>query len=132
MKRTYIVILFFLTIIGNLNSQVLSNEIITAVKTCNVDDLTMLTTIYDIDQCFVKNNKSYTLILISIRLRNKNSLEFLINNGANVNGTCDCMTPIIYAVKYGHLDMVKILLKYGATLVNEKSMDEPPNVSYRL
>ena len=37
---------------------------------------------------------------------------FLVENGANVNGTAilSCLTPLMFASKEGHYDIVKFLL----------------------
>jgi len=39
-----------------------------------------------------------------------------VNQGADLEGVCAKKTPLMYAVKYGELEMVKYLLNNGANI----------------
>ena len=44
------------------------------------------------------------------------SLRYFVENGADIEGVCVDKTPLMYAAKYGQIEMVKYLVQKGADL----------------
>jgi ankyrin repeat protein len=61
---------------------------------------------------------------------NNEAIKFLIEElGANPNVSCDCpehRTPLHYAVEFGHISTVELLLNYGANPSFTNSLGERP------
>ena len=44
------------------------------------------------------------------------SLRYFVENGADIEGVCADKTPLMYAAKYGQIEMVQYLVQIGADL----------------
>ncbi len=77
--------------------------------------MTQFTTKKKINGCLgVKDSKKYSFLAISIKLKSIKSLQFFVENGADLEGVCADKTALMYAAKYGQLAMVKYLIASGA------------------
>jgi ankyrin repeat protein len=84
---------------------------ITAVKNNDSVALVMLLNKVDINNCY----DGYSLLSQAIRHNAKKCFDLLIQKNADVNLVCNgYVPPLMHAAKYGHLDMVKILIAKGA------------------
>lgn len=59
------------------------------------------------------------------------SVKFLVEKGADLELACYDKTPLMYAVKYGHLDIVQFLLNSGAD-INKVSVEEKTAMDYAI
>jgi len=80
------------------------------------DDTVKLATLVNKDNlntCYGK----YSVLSDAVRLYAPKCFAWLIAKGANVNLSCDgYVPPLMHAAKYGHLDMVKVLVAKGADI----------------
>lgn len=94
------------------------------------DDTILLTSFLekaDVDECLPLGS-SYSLLALSIKFDAKKIFNDLINtHKADVNLICSDKSPLMYAAKYGHLDMAEILLKAGA---NHKAESNKGKTAY--
>ncbi|MDG1228212.1 MAG: ankyrin repeat domain-containing protein, partial [Polaribacter sp.] len=58
---------------------------------------------------------------ISIKMKQIKSLKYFAEKEANLEKDCPGKTPLMYAVKYGQLEMVKYLVNKGAKITTETS-----------
>ncbi|MCY1661154.1 ankyrin repeat domain-containing protein [Chryseobacterium sp. SL1] len=68
----------------------------------------------NINDCFELKEKPYSLFAISIKMDKQKVFSELINQKADLNKICEDKSPLMYAVKYGKLIMVKQLVEAGA------------------
>lgn len=68
----------------------------------------------NINDCFELKEKPYSLFAISIKMDKQKVFSELINQKADLNKICEDKSPLMYAVKYGKLSMVKQLVEAGA------------------
>ncbi|MGB5273942.1 MAG: ankyrin repeat domain-containing protein [Flavobacteriaceae bacterium] len=97
--------------------QELTNEIAWNIKYGNTEQLEKLIAPEAINGCFgVADSKKYNYLAISVKLKSMKSLQYFIAKGADIEGVCADKTPLMYAAKYGPLEMVKYLVENGADL----------------
>ncbi|MBS1549535.1 MAG: ankyrin repeat domain-containing protein [Bacteroidetes bacterium] len=107
--------LYLLMLLGNIMyGQELNKEQVSAFKEDNVVQFQKSFSDNQINQCFMIKEGSYNPLVISIKLETKNVFKYLLEHGADVNKICDNKTPLMFAAKYGKLEMVKQLLAKGA------------------
>ena len=68
----------------------------------------------NIDTCYEMGNSSYSLIHLTIKFNSESCFKELVSMKANLNVTCSGKTPLMYAAKYGRLEMAKILVSNKA------------------
>jgi ankyrin repeat protein len=68
----------------------------------------------NINTCYQNENTSYSLLALSIKLNSKQAFQKLIDEKADLERVCDGKTPLMFAAKYGNLELAKKLLDYGA------------------
>ena len=97
--------------------QELTNETALNIKYGKIEKLKKITSAELINACVgVANGKKYNYLVISIKLKSMISLKYFIEKGANIERVCADKTPLMYAAKYGQLEMVKYLVEKGANL----------------
>ena len=97
--------------------QELTNKIVWNIKYGRTENLKNLITEYRINECLgVADSKKYNYLAISIKLKSMKSLRYFVENGADIEGVCADKTPLMYAAKYGQLEMVEYLVQKGADL----------------
>ncbi len=116
--------------------QELTNETAWLIKYGKTEQLESLTTAGNINDCYgVGDSKKYNYLAISIKLKSIRSLRYFIGKGAKIEGVCADKTPLMYAAKYGQLEMVKYLVEQGADLTasyrGKTAMDFASQYHYR-
>ena len=97
--------------------QELTNEIAVSIKYTNIDRLEKLIADTSIDACLgVTGGKKYNYLAMSIKLKSMKSLKFFVERGADIENVCADKTPLMYAAKYGELEMAKYLIEKGADI----------------
>lgn len=112
----YLTLTLIMAILGVTSyGQELTVEIANNIKYGRTQNLSQFTTPSKINDCLgVKDSKKYSFLAISIKLKSMKSLQFFVENGANLEGVCADKTALMYAAKYGQLDMLKYLIDKGA------------------
>jgi ankyrin repeat protein len=76
------------------------------------------------------DNYDYGTFLVVCSYNNRYSvIKYLLENDANPNITHDKISPLNYAASNGYLDIVKILLKYGANINDVDNNNETSIIS---
>ena len=70
----------------------------------------------NINDCFELKEKTYSLFAIVIKMDRQKVFSELINQKADLNQICEDKSPLMYAVKYGKINMVKQLVEAGADI----------------
>ncbi|MDT7830975.1 DUF6090 family protein [Flavobacteriaceae bacterium S356] len=86
----------------------------------------------DLNTCF-KMRESYPISLVSLSIENNSftSLKYFVQKGVNLELACFDKTPLMYAVKYGHLNMAEYLLEKGADM-NTVSVEGKTALDYAI
>jgi len=101
----------------------LPKETLTAIVEGNTTLLDQIVTAASINTCFnIEEQYAINYLALSIENNSFASLQFFVEKGANLELACFDKTPLMYAVKYGHLNMVKYLLEKGAD-INKVSVE---------
>ena len=110
-KAIVIVTMLFTTLIF---SQKVSEELKSAIKADNLEVFKTLIDVTDLDAYYKINDRDYTLLIMTIKLKADSCFGFLIENNVNLEKISSGKTPLMHAVKNGKLDMVKALITAGA------------------
>jgi ankyrin repeat protein len=81
------------------------------------DDVAKFSTLVNkenINTCYQNENTSYSLLALSIKLNSKQAFQKLIDEKADLERVCDGKTPLMFAAKYGNLELAEKLLEHGA------------------
>jgi ankyrin repeat protein len=112
MKKALILLLI---VTHSIYTQNLSKEMISAFK---FDDSTKLMALVgqdNLNNCYSLNGNSYGLLALAIKSKANNCLERLLQEKSiAIEKACESKTPLLYAVKYGRLKMLKLLITNGA------------------
>lgn len=107
-------LLFGVSLFANgLFAQEMSSDQIKAFQTDDIESITKVFNNDDFTKCFQNKGTSYDLLSLSIKSQKKNIFNYLIDK-ADVNKSCNGMTPLMHAAMSGNMDAAKILLKFGA------------------
>ena len=103
---------------GLVNAQQLNSPIKRALE---ADDSTALVSAvkeaqYQLDDCFDVEGYGYTLLAISIKMNKAAVFSYLIGKKITLNKICKDKSALMFATKYGKLDMVKALVNAGADI----------------
>lgn len=90
------------------------NDLKYALSSDNVENFQKLVTPKTKTDCFKIGNSSYSLLALTIKTGAKNCFDYLLTQKIDVEKACAGKTPLMYAVKYNNLNMVKALIKAGA------------------
>ena len=119
MKRLNI---FLLLIIGTLGCQSQTNTaphpILAAIQAGN---LTKVQQFLEDNEDINTSYAGYTLLCAAVKTDQKEIVEYLLENGANMNKMSNEKTPLMYAAKYGRLAIAKILVQRGVDKKVENS-----------
>jgi ankyrin repeat protein len=96
--------------------QTLPNEYVQTLKSDTIETFKTLVTNEHINTCFEAANSDYTLLALTIKLNAADCFQYLLERKADLEKSCTGKTPLMYAVKYGNLDMTKALIEAGAKL----------------
>lgn len=104
-------LLLFLGPVSKLSAQEMSSGLNKAIEIDNTDSLAKYLNKTKINEC----HGFYSLLSQTVRFNHTKCFQYLIVKGADVNKICnDYVPPLMHAVKYGRLEMVKALIKAGA------------------
>ncbi|RZS99567.1 ankyrin repeat domain-containing protein [Aquimarina brevivitae] len=118
MKTLFLSILTFITI--NVTAQSVTAELKEALTTDKPELLFKTVDPSALDNCYQVNNKPYHLLSLAIKTKAQKCFSALIKKGANLESDCSAKTPLLYAVKYGELNMLKELVENGANYKAKK------------
>ena len=96
------------------NAQESTKEMMYAIKEGNTVQLDKLIDTNNINECLEIGESSYNYLAISIKLKSLKSVAYFLDKNADIEGECTGKTALMYAAKYGHLDIAKYLIKRGA------------------
>ncbi len=111
--------LLFILVSGHLFSQSIDAEVMKAVQEDNTYALNEILNSkeYNINSCFELKGTKYNIVSLAIKLDKKIVLNrCLFDRQLDLNAYCEDKTPLMYAVKYGNKDAVKMLLDKGADI----------------
>lgn len=108
-------LLFGMSVFANLLfAQQITKDQMRTFQTDNVENIKKVFKKEDFNKCFQIKDKSIDLFGLSVKHERKNTFNYLLANKADVNKSCDDVTPLMAAARYGYTDMVKTLLQKGA------------------
>lgn len=99
---------------GTLSAQEVSKTQRVAIQSDEVSQFKTAFAKADYDKCMNVKELSVTMLSYSIKYHRNKIAKFLLANNADINKSCDGMTPLMTAAKYGNTEMVKALLNKGA------------------
>jgi ankyrin repeat protein len=113
--------IFFVLILSGMGRIAFAQEMPAEIKAAlKADDSVKFATLVSKDSlnnCYKEGNWQYSLLSQAIRSRAGKCFNLLIARGADVNKACGgYVPPLMHAVKYGPLAMVKALVAKGADI----------------
>ncbi len=126
MKHLFFTLLFVVTSLAV--AQSVPDDIKSAIKGDNAVKFSKLVTDDNINVCYDTGNSNYTLLALTIKYEANECFKILVTKKANSEKACASKTPLMYAVKYGQLSMVKALVKAGADYKTENGRGQ--NATY--
>jgi len=114
MKTISIMLVLFITSI--VSGQSLSKDFKAPLETDNAQTFKVLVNEDNLNACFDIGDSSYSLLILSIKGNAINCLKVLLDQKVDLEKVCTSKTPLMYAVKYGKLEMVKVLIRAGASV----------------
>lgn len=96
----------------------ISKETIAAIKKGDIKTLEKIISNLNINNCydFDFDGDPLNYLVLSIYHKSMPSVHFFVEKGADIENICENKTPLMFAVKYGQLEMVKYLHNNGAQL----------------
>ncbi|ALM20975.1 hypothetical protein AAT17_06950 [Nonlabens sp. MIC269] len=114
MKKALLLIAFIAGTSG-VFAQGLSKEMTIALKNDDVRAISSLVNDSNKDACLVSGSQEYNLLQYSAMMKSNDIAVYLIQEAkADVNGTCNNMTPLMMAAKAGNSSLISTLLEAGA------------------
>lgn len=114
MKIFIITTALFITSI--VSGQSLSIDFKAPLETDNAETFKALVNDDNLNACFDVRDSSYSLLILSIKGNAINCFNVLLDKKIDLEKVCTSKTPLMYAVKYGKLEMVKALANEGANV----------------
>jgi len=96
------------------STMVAQDSVVQAIQSDNVDRLSNLLIVEDINSCFEMNGSQFNFLTLALRSSASEVADFLINSVADLNASCGGSSPLIYAIKNGKMEYVKMLVHAGA------------------
>jgi ankyrin repeat protein len=98
-------------------AQEITKEMYLAFKSDNASALRTHVAVEGHNLCYDVKETSYALISLAIKMEANECFDFLIaQDTVDLNLNCAGKTPLLYAAKYGQLDMLKALIEKGGDL----------------
>ncbi|MCC8423600.1 ankyrin repeat domain-containing protein [Mucilaginibacter sp. UR6-11] len=115
--RKILIVAVLFSIRTAVQAQQMPAEMVSAIEKDDTTQLGKLISKENVNQCY----GYYSVLSQTVRANAVNCFNLVIGKGADVNLSCaGYVPPLMHAIKYGHLEMVKALVAKGA------------NVHYRL
>jgi ankyrin repeat protein len=113
MKKTLIILAFLIA--GTASAQELTREITIALKDNNLTALKPLVNKTNKSACLTYGKRTSTLLQLAVQMNSNEIVSYLATEAkSNLNETCDDMTPLMWAAKFGRTEIAKTLIKAGA------------------
>lgn len=112
MKKLFLVIFAFT--ISTFSAQELTDEHKKMLKYDDTSSFSKLVNKENINACYPIENVSYSLLALAIKMNSSKVFQKLIDEKADLEKICDGKTPLMFAAKYGNLNIAKKLLENGA------------------
>lgn len=119
MKHLFFTLL--LTASTLVSAQSVPEDFKAAIKTDDAIAFLKLVTADNLNTCYETQSSDYTLLALTIKYNAKACFKTLLAQKADLEKACASKTPLMYAVKYSQLDIVKALIKAGADFKAENS-----------
>jgi hypothetical protein len=94
----------------------ISKEIISAIKEGNIPFLKQNISPNIINNCFETEFEKSSYLAIAIYEESLASVKYFLDLDADINQVCQNKTPLMYASKFGLLDITKYLIEKGADI----------------
>ena len=96
-------------------TQELSREVAWAIKYGHTEYLDEWIPASEINACLeVGSRKTYNYLAVSVKLKSLKSVQYFVARGAAIEGVCEWKTPLMFAAKYGQVDIARYLMEQGA------------------
>jgi ankyrin repeat protein len=112
MKKLFLII-STLTI-SIFSAQELTDEHKKMLKYDDISNFPTLVNKENMNACYPIENTSYSLLALAIKMNSSKVFQKLIDEKADLEKICDGKTPLMFAAKYGNLNIAKKLLENGA------------------
>jgi len=112
MKKLFLIIFAFT--ISTFSAQELTDEHKKMLKYDDISSFSKLVNKENINACYPIENLSYSLLALAIKMNSSKVFQKLIDEKADLEKICDGKTPLMFAAKYGNLNIAKKLLENGA------------------
>jgi ankyrin repeat protein len=111
--KIILLIIAFTNLSTLLHAQEMPDNMLMALRTDDTTKLGSLITKENVNECY----GNYSLLSNAIRANAQKCFNLIIAKGADVSKACNgYVPPLMHAAKYGHLEMVKILVAKGANV----------------
>lgn len=115
MKKLISTLVITLLMTTSLFAQELSRDLYYSFKNDNATTLKNQISDTDINTCYEIKGGGYTLLALSIKTGAKECFKYILEqNNLDLDKACTGKAPLLYAAKYGQLEMLKALQKAGA------------------
>jgi ankyrin repeat protein len=124
-------VLFILALIlaGTVSAQDLTKDMTIALKNDSPRDLKVLVNDTNKNECLQAGTRKATLLQLAVQMGSSDVALYLITEAeVDVNKACNDNTPLMWAAKMGHADLVAQLLDAGA----DKSIQVDGNTALQL
>ncbi|MEN0047768.1 MAG: ankyrin repeat domain-containing protein [Bacteroidota bacterium] len=110
---------FACLLVFNSYGQELSAKLKDAIKQDDVTALKKALVGQDMNACYLSGKKSYTLLMLAIKIKQIHVVKYLAKKSADIDQVCVDKTALMYAVEADNLDCVRALVKAGADAKKE-------------
>lgn len=100
----------------------LPKELLSSIEKNDLKKFEKLSSGRDLNLCYQSTYDKKSLLALAIIYKAESIVIYLIDKGCSISQVCANKTPLMYAAKYGHLDLVKLLISKGADVstISEK------------
>jgi len=114
MNKSILIISFF--ICNFLAAQELTKDFVIALKGDDATTFNTLISEENKNDCFDAGSSDYTLLALTLKTNAQSCFNLLLEQKVDLEKECTGKTPLMYAAKYGRLEMAKALIENGAKL----------------
>ena len=98
-----------------LSAQELSRDLTIALKKDDTTALAKFVNDTNKNTCLTAGTRQFTLLQLAVQMQSSKAVAYLIDQEVDPDAGCGNLTPLMHAAKSGQLELVKALLKAGAT-----------------